>query len=333
MEVRKVQITGGSTFTVSLPKEWATDSGIEAGSELAFYPEGEALITTPLQATRKESVRINAADLSPNELRSQLITLYINGFSEIDLEDDTIDTDRRQVARRVATELVGFEISSETDDRVVLKDFLDPAELSVHSTVMRMRLLALSMLEDSMATLLEQDTEQAMSVIERDDDVDQLWYVVSRVFRAVLHDPQSVAAIDVTRETCFDYRSCARQLERIADHTVKIAVQSHDIDRLPESTSEPLAELEAAACTIVEDAVDAFLVDDSERAMELATDVLTRTDEMDNYVRSIEEQLREAEPLDAQQLGLIVDSLLRIGDYGGNIAETALQKAAPSPSM
>ena len=47
MEVRKVQITGGSTYTVSLPKEWATESGIEAGSKLAFYPEGNTLIAAP----------------------------------------------------------------------------------------------------------------------------------------------------------------------------------------------------------------------------------------------------------------------------------------------
>jgi len=30
-------------------------------------------------------------------------------------------------------------------------------------------------------------------------------------------------------------------------------------------------------------------------------------------------------------LGLVVDSLSRTADYGGNIAETALQKAAPRP--
>ena len=41
--------------------------------------------------------------------------------------------------------------------------------------------------------------------------------------------------------------------------------------------------------------------------------------------------LRDLEPVQAQSLGLIVDSLSRSADYGGNIAETALQKAAPRP--
>jgi len=41
--------------------------------------------------------------------------------------------------------------------------------------------------------------------------------------------------------------------------------------------------------------------------------------------------LHDLEPHDAQNLGLVVDSLSRSADYGGNIAETALQKAAPRP--
>jgi len=48
-------------------------------------------------------------------------------------------------------------------------------------------------------------------------------------------------------------------------------------------------------------------------------------------VRAADELLYDVDPRQAQQLGLIVDSLSRSADYGGNIAETALQKAAPKP--
>ncbi len=39
----------------------------------------------------------------------------------------------------------------------------------------------------------------------------------------------------------------------------------------------------------------------------------------------------DLESVYAQSLGLILDSLSRSADYSGNIAETALQKAAPQP--
>jgi len=47
METRKVQVTGGSTYTVSIPKSWATDNGVSAGSTVEFYPEGDSLFMIP----------------------------------------------------------------------------------------------------------------------------------------------------------------------------------------------------------------------------------------------------------------------------------------------
>lgn len=331
MEVRKVQITGGSTFTVSIPKEWATETGIEAGSELAFYPEGNTLVATPSNVPSETSTTLGVEDVSPQELESRLVTLYINGFDEIVLEADRIAPDQRRTIRTAATGLVGLEVSVETKDRMVLQDFLDSSELSLHDTVMQMRLLALSMLEDATEGLLEGDSDRTADIAARDDDVDRLWYVTSRLFRAVLRDPRAAAAIDLDRETCFDYRTCARQIERIADHSVKIAGHSGDLTALPEDVREPFGSLRTESREIVENAMDAFLVEDPDRATELATATLTQATEMDARTRTIDERLGTVDPADAQSLGLIVDSLSRIGDYGANIAETALQKAAPTP--
>jgi predicted acyl esterase len=44
METRKVQVTGGSTYTVSLPKDWATENDVSAGSAVALYPEDDVLV-------------------------------------------------------------------------------------------------------------------------------------------------------------------------------------------------------------------------------------------------------------------------------------------------
>ncbi|ADJ14912.1 phosphate uptake regulator PhoU [Halalkalicoccus jeotgali] len=331
MEVRKVQITGGSTFTVSLPKEWATETGIEAGSELTFYPEGETLVATPVDGASTTGVTLSIEGMAPQELESRIVTLYINGFDEVDVKAEQISGEQRRAVRRTATSLVGFEVSTETTDRIVLQDLLDSSELSLHDTVMQMRLLSLSMLEDAVDGLFEDGPDYAPGIADRDDDVDRLWYVTSRLFRSVLRDPRSAAAINLGRETCFDYRTCARQIERIADHAVKIARHGDDIESLPENVREPLSGLESESRAIVEDAMDAFLVEDHERATELATTTLARATELDERTRTIDERLRTVDPADAQQLGLIVDSLSRIGDYGVNIAETALQKATPTP--
>jgi len=38
METRKIQIAGGTTYTVSLPKDWASDHGLEAGARVRVHP-------------------------------------------------------------------------------------------------------------------------------------------------------------------------------------------------------------------------------------------------------------------------------------------------------
>jgi phosphate uptake regulator len=331
METRKVQVTGGSTYTVSLPKGWATTNDVSAGSVIEFHPEDEELVLTPRRGDERVEGSLDISDLEGEELTQAVITMYVNGFDVITLKTDRIDTAQRASIRDAAQGLVGLEVIEETSDRVVLQDLLDSSELSIHNAITRMRLVALTMLEDALEALVENDTELAMDVVERDQDVDRLWYMTSRVFRSVLRDPSAAVEIGLDRETCFDYHMGARQLERIADHAAKIARLSLDLDEVPEEAAEALADLHTDASEIAERAMDALLHEDPERAMGLASEARTSTRAIDEGAQEVEGVLRELEPQQAQLLGLVVDSLSRTADYGVNIAENATQKTAPRP--
>jgi phosphate uptake regulator len=99
----------------------------------------------------------------------------------------------------------------------------------------------------------------------------------------------------------------------------------------PEDAAEALQDLHDESTEIIEMAMDALLEEDSDRATRLANDARQRVTKIDELSRRVDDEIRELEPQQAQLLGLIVDSLSRSADYGGNIAETALQKAAPEP--
>ncbi len=332
METRKVQVTGGSTYTVSLPKDWATDHEIDAGSEVELHPEAESLLLVPRQRQDNTRGRLDITELTGGDLARGIVTMYVSGFDLIELKTDTIDPDQRRVIRDATQTLVGVEVIEETGKHILLQDLLDSSELSVHNAITRMRLIALTMLTDAVRSVEENDDELAADVFERDDDVDRLWFLVSRVFRSVLRDPSAAAAIGMSRETCFDYHSSARQLERIADHAAKIANLSMDLGDVPPGITDSLAELHSDANEIIDRAMEALLEEDSGRAIELANEARDAVTDIDDRTRAIDELIREgADPTQAQLLGLIADSLSRTADYGGNIAETALQKAAPTP--
>jgi len=331
METRKVQVTGGSTYTVSLPKDWATKNDVSAGSVVEFHAEGDSLLLSPKSEQGRIEGSIDVSGLGGDQLTRAVMTMYVSGFDIITLETPRVSAQQRRTIRQATQGLVGLEVIEETSERVVLQDLLDSSELSIHNAITRMRLVSLTMLADAVEALVENDDELAHDVRERDDDVDRLWYMISRVFRTVLRDPTAASDIGLPRETCFDYQSSARQLERIADHAAKIAELALEVGEVDADIGDALYDLREEALDVPETAMDALLAEDPEEATSLANDARKRIRPIDDHAREVDDLIHQLDSQTAQVLGLVVDSLSRTADYGGNIAESALQRAAPRP--
>jgi len=331
METRKVQVTGGSTYTVSLPKDWATANNVSSGTTVEFHAEEDLLLLTPQREEGRTKGTLDISGLQGEELERAVMTMYVSGFDVITLSTDQITARQRRTVRDATQGLVGLEVIEEMPDSMVLQDLLDSSELSIENAVNRMHLVSLTMLDDAVEALVTDDSQLADDVIERDDDVDRLWFMTSRVFRTVLRNPTAANEIGFPRETIYDLQSSARQLERIADHATKIAELSLEVDEIPEAAADPLWELHEKAAGIPETAVEALLTDDDDEAVERATQARQHIDAVESLARRVDTDIYEFDPQLAQVLGLVVDSLSRTGDYGANIAESALQKAAPRP--
>lgn len=332
METRKVQVTGGSTYTVSLPKEWATENKVTAGSVVEFHSEEDLLLVTPHTEDGRVEGTMDVTGLTTeHELTRAVMTMYVSGFDVITLESDPMTADQRRAVRDASQRLVGLEVIEEQPNGIVLQDLLDSSELSIQNAVTRMRLVSLTMFEDAVEALVTGDETLADDVIERDNDVDRLWYLTSRVLRQVLRNPTAADEIGFARETCFDLQSTARQLERIADHATKIAELSLETETIPEDAVEQLQTLRREAAAVPETAMDAVLTDDPDEAVELAATARAQIGDVNERARALNAEIREYDPQLAQTLGLVTDSLSRTADYGGNIAENALQMAAPRP--
>ena len=332
METRKVQVTGGSTYTVSLPKEWATKNGVDSDTTVEFHSEDDLLLLTPRRDDGRTEGTLDITGLEDDTgLTRAVMTMYVSGFDVINLETERMTAQQRRTIRDATQGLVGLEVIEEMPNKMVLQDLLDSSELSIKNAITRMRLVALTMLEDAVEALLTDADALAQDVIERDDDVDRLWYMTSRVFRTVLRNPTAANEIGFSRETCFDFQSSARQLERIADHATKIAELALEVGEIPDNAVGPLRELQTEASRVPETAMDALLADDSEEAVKLAEEARDQIGVVDERVREVDKEIHQVEPQLAQVLGLVADSLSRTADYGANIAENALQKAAPEP--
>src|SRR5690349_19687821 len=94
MEIRKIQITGGNSYVVSLPKSWVKDAGLKAKDAVLVLPQADmSLLVVPKGDLRKETkseVTLDIPDNSDKEtaLRS-FISYYLAGYDLIRLRIPT----------------------------------------------------------------------------------------------------------------------------------------------------------------------------------------------------------------------------------------------------
>ena len=87
-EQRKLQVTGGSTYILSLPKEWVTRNQLKKGSLIVLREEEDgsiALFPSKLEKQEKKDeafIRVSAND-NPDAVMRKVISAYLVGYNEI----------------------------------------------------------------------------------------------------------------------------------------------------------------------------------------------------------------------------------------------------------
>ncbi|MFQ6061151.1 MAG: AbrB/MazE/SpoVT family DNA-binding domain-containing protein, partial [Thermoplasmata archaeon] len=143
METRKVQLTGGSTYVVSLPKRWVLDSGIQKNDYVGIIPrdDGSLIVTSKVersQKARKKSFMMEG-DAEGDHLLRKLVGAYMTGYSEIEVRmKPRLSTDVRSAVRDFSRMTIGTEIIEETTNLMVVKDLLDPSDLPFQKSTRRM---------------------------------------------------------------------------------------------------------------------------------------------------------------------------------------------------
>lgn len=316
---RKVQLTGGSTYTVSLPKEWAGGQQIEPGSSVKLFTRGDQLIITRGRPdTAGRQVTITATDRDARTLALTVGAAYVAGCDEIRVEGLENSSDRRAVTRSIRR-FVGLEVMTEEEGSLTARTMLDAADLSPAQTLAQIERTALEMHADAITAVLEADEGLADRVIQQDDTVDRLFALVSRGFQRSLVDPS--VALSRNGLSSFEYYMAGRQLERVADHAEKIAQITRRLETVPpEQVASDVETYGQRARDVVADSLAGLLDGEPE-----LTTVIIAAEELLADIESLDETLYDMELDDRYHHGVVLDSLNRTIQYGVNIAESGLQ--------
>lgn len=228
---RRVQITGGSTYIVSLPKEWAKVLNIDKGSEvlLELNPEGWIRLRSP-NSTSKGIERVTEVTVRPNlsdaVLSMQIISAYLAGYDTINIRfDPQMAEAAERIANFVRTKTIGLELLEESNDQLTLKTVVDLTSISAHTAVENMIKVVKSMITD-LSDVIEGLKQRDLldTIIRRDDIVDKLYLYIFKQLNLALQGLMSPKELGMNAlAEAINLYTMVKSLERIADQVVSIA--------------------------------------------------------------------------------------------------------------
>ncbi|MCE5296902.1 MAG: phosphate uptake regulator PhoU [Euryarchaeota archaeon] len=330
MEIRKVQKTGASTMTVSLPKSWVDQHGLKPGDPVSMItlPDGTISIDPKREKRKDSSKRVIWADdkESSEHLIRKMIGAYLAGFNLIEIRSkERLDHNIKQAIKDFAKLAIGPEVIEETSNVIVLHDLSDPVELPQEKCVRRMHLIVSSMHKDTMEALNPYDTGLAHDIIDRDVDVDRLYWMAVKQYNLIIRDRRLSEKIGVDIFQGMDLVTVARGIERIGDHAEKISknIILAEEQEIKLENADELKKLSKAALSILDAGIDSFFQKNIKNA--------NSTIDSGKLVTVECEKLSASTRIKNTQAGVIfnsiIDSLIRTTMYGMDIAEIAINAA------
>jgi phosphate uptake regulator len=331
---RRIQKTGGSTYIVSLPKQWVLARGLGPGDVLFFTPRADGSLTVYSESSTAAETDRRVVEVSngmdDEHLFRRLIAEYIAGYPLLEIRTaGRMSARTRQVVRNFAQRMIGPEILEETAESVILQDVVGQNPLPIPSIVRRMHQMVRAMQADAMTAFRARDASIARDVVERDWEVDRLHWFLQKQVTSALRDARILASVELTLPECSTYLLASRVLERIADHAVRIA-ETVSILGKEAAPERILGELERMAGRAASGLVDALDSLDS-RDIAKANAVIDAAEEVTRERDHILHELASKRGRLAVGLAYVLESLERSAFYASDLAEIAINRAVESP--
>ncbi len=327
MEIRRVQMTGGSSYVITLPKDWVESLQIKKNDPLGVLvqSDGTLLVTKNISGDQIQRMKELEVDQNtdPDYFLRLLIGIYIAGYNTIQINaKDRVPGHIRMKLREFSNMVIGPEFVEETDQSIVLKDLLNPLEMPFENSLKRMFVIAKGMHYDAIDSLISHNGDLAQDVIDRDCDVDRLFWLIARQTNMIMHNIHLSRKMNTTVAEMLPHFQVARIIERVSDHAVRIARNAMKVN--PSDIGEPiLTQLKKAsddAIVTFEKSIEAFFTHDLKKANKTIVSI-HKLEEI--YLTINDEVLRLQTPV-AVPIRNITDSIRRAGEYSADIAENVI---------
>lgn len=327
MDIRRVQVTGGSSYVITLPKKWVESLLIQKNDPVGviIQSDGTLLVTTNIsgdQVQREKELFVDA-HTNPDYFLRLLIGTYIAGYNAIRITTkERIPSQIRVKIRQFTSMVIGPECVEETSHSILLKDLLNPLELPFENSLKRMFVIVKGMHHDAIDALLQDDQLLATDVIDRDNDVDRLFWLISRQTNMILQNMHLSRKMNTTILRMLPHFLVGRIIERVGDHCVRMAHNARKVSssEIGDELSIHLRSASEASLKVFESSIESFFTHNSGKADQ----VIESNHALDEKYLRIHEKILLLPTTVAVPIRNISDSIRRMGEYSTDIAENVI---------
>ena len=330
-QTRRMQLSGGSTYIVSLPKNWIEELKIKVGENITMVKNSNQSLTlfpkNENSNKRKETAVIIVSQKESGEsIKRKIIAVYLNGYNTIQIQSKGIritSEHSRSVRTLVRTSMIGTEIVESSSESITIQILTRLPELSFETALKRMYLMASNMVRESIESLEERDIVHADEVVNMDDEVDRFGLYMRRNLALAIENENILQDMGLRKPSdCLGYRAIISRIERIADHACLIAKRTKFLEEdVTTEFMKKIKKLLEHSLEVFEESISSVQEHDFEKGEKVAEKVKKIIEEEKKIMSQVSEADRNS-----TITRFVLEDLRRIAEYSSDIAEVAIDE-------
>ena len=326
-----MQLSGGSTYIVSLPKNWIDDLKIRVGENVTIVKNSNQSLTIfPRERNEKggKSTAIITSHQkdSVDSIKRKIIAVYLAGYKTIQIRTKGMripSEHARSIRELVRSTMIGTEIVEAGSESITIQILTRLPELSFSTALKRMYLMANNMIKEAIEALEEVDIEHADEVTNMDDEVDRFGLYMRRNLALAVENENILQDMGLRKPSdCLGYRAIITRIERIADHARLIAKRTKFIEeKIEPKILTKIKDLSEKSLEVFENSIIAVQEHDFERGEKVADKVNQVIDDEKKIMSKIKETEKNA-----TIIRFVLEDLRRMAEYSRDIAEFAIDE-------
>jgi len=326
-----MQLSGGSTYIISLPKNWIEELKISAGDNVTIIKNSNKSLTLipnekDIEEEKNTAVILSNQKDSGDSIKRKIIAAYLAGYKTIKIKTKGMRVPpehSKSVRELVHTAMIGTEIVESSSEAMSVQVLTRLPELSFSTALKRMYLMANNMVIEAIESMVEADVTHADEVINMDDEVDRFGLYMRRNLILAIENERVLQDMGLRRPSeCLGYRTVISRIERIADHAGLVAKRVKFMEeKIDSKIIEKIKKLTERSLRVFEESITSVQEMDFEKGDKVAEMVSQIVEEE----KQIMNRIRETDK-NASIIRFALEDLRRIAEYSSDIAEVAIDE-------